>query len=60
MSRPEALVFDVIRTPRGKGKAGGGLYSVKPVDLVAGLVQEMLARNSGLDAGASTTSCWDA
>jgi acetyl-CoA C-acetyltransferase len=45
----EALVFDAIRTPRGKGNAGGSLYTTKPVDLVVGLMHEMLARNEGLD-----------
>ena len=35
----QALIFDAIRTPRGKGKADGALYSVKPVNLVAGLLK---------------------
>ena len=29
----EALIYDAIRTPRGKGKASGALYEVKPIDL---------------------------
>ena len=29
----EAFIYDAIRTPRGKGKAGGSLYEVKPIDL---------------------------
>ena len=45
----EALVFDAIRTPRGRGKANGSLHATKPVDLVVGLLGEMLARNPGLD-----------
>jgi acetyl-CoA C-acetyltransferase len=45
----EALIFDAIRTPRGRGKTSGSLYSVKPVDLAVGLIREMLARNAGLD-----------
>jgi acetyl-CoA C-acetyltransferase len=45
----EALVFDAIRTPRGKGKVNGSLHSTKPVDLVVGLMHEMLARNAKLD-----------
>jgi acetyl-CoA C-acetyltransferase len=49
MPTTEPLVFDAIRTPRGRGKHNGSLYSVKPVDLVVGLVDEMLERNSGLD-----------
>src|SRR5947208_5726884 len=45
----EALVFDAIRTPRGKGKVNGSLHSTKPVDLVVGLMHEMLSRNAKLD-----------
>jgi acetyl-CoA C-acetyltransferase len=45
----EALVFDAIRTPRGRGKVNGSLHSTKPVDLVVGLMHEMLARNAELD-----------
>ena len=32
MAATEALVFDAIRTPRGKGKSNGSLHSTKPVD----------------------------
>ncbi|WP_067440669.1 acetyl-CoA C-acetyltransferase [Nocardioides jensenii] len=45
----EAFVYDHIRTPRGKGKANGSLHEVKPVDLAAGLLKEIQARNPGLD-----------
>jgi acetyl-CoA C-acetyltransferase len=48
MSVTEALVFDALRTPRGK-KKGGSLYTVKPVDLVVGLIHEELDRNPDLD-----------
>ena len=41
----EAFIFDAVRTPRGKGKKDGALYSVKPVDLVAGLLKALAARN---------------
>ena len=41
----EAFIFDAVRTPRGKGKKDGALYSVKPVDLVAGLLRALEARN---------------
>ena len=44
----QALIFDAIRTPRGKGKADGALHSVKPVNLVAGLLSA-LAQRSDLD-----------
>jgi acetyl-CoA C-acetyltransferase len=45
----EAFVYDHIRTPRGKGKKDGSLHSVKPVDLVVGLLDEVQKRNPGLD-----------
>src|SRR3954447_10773151 len=49
MAATEALVFDAIRTPRGKGKVNGSLHSTKPVDLAVGLMHEMLVRNDKLD-----------
>ncbi len=49
MAATDALVFDAIRTPRGKGKVNGSLHSTKPVDLVVGLMHETLARNGKLD-----------
>ncbi|MEX1220273.1 MAG: acetyl-CoA C-acetyltransferase [Solirubrobacterales bacterium] len=45
----DALIFDAIRTPRGKGKSNGSLHSTKPVDLVVGLMHETLVRNEKLD-----------
>ena len=41
----EAYIFDAVRTPRGKGKKDGALHSVKPVDLVAGLLRALQSRN---------------
>src|ERR1700684_2397541 len=49
MPATEPLVFDAIRTPRGKGKVNGSLHSTKPVDLVVGLMHETLSRNPSLD-----------
>jgi acetyl-CoA C-acetyltransferase len=49
MAASEALVYDAIRTPRGKGKSSGSLHGTKPVDLVVGLMHEMLIRNEKLD-----------
>jgi acetyl-CoA C-acetyltransferase len=49
VSSTEALVFETLRTPRGKGKANGSLHATKPVDLVVGLIDEMLRRHPGLD-----------
>lgn len=42
----EAYIFDAVRTPRGKGKKDGALHSVKPVDLVAGLLKALEKRNA--------------
>ncbi|MDH3021163.1 acetyl-CoA C-acetyltransferase [Gordonia alkanivorans] len=44
----QAFIYEAIRTPRGKQR-GGALHSVKPVDLVSGLIDEVLARHGGLD-----------
>ncbi|MDF3933954.1 acetyl-CoA C-acetyltransferase [Pseudomonas citronellolis] len=41
----EALIYDAVRTPRGKGKKDGALHSVKPVNLMAGLLREVQRRN---------------
>ncbi len=41
----QAFIFDAIRTPRGRGKAGGGLYEVKPVDMVKNLLDAIQVRN---------------
>ncbi|MGY2189118.1 acetyl-CoA C-acetyltransferase [Pseudomonas sp. SDO5591_S426] len=42
----QALIFDALRTPRGKGKADGALHSVKPVSLVAGLLTALQQRTA--------------
>ncbi|MGN7780659.1 acetyl-CoA C-acetyltransferase [Mycolicibacterium sp. 22603] len=44
----EALIYEAIRTPRGKGK-NGSLHGVKAVDLVVGLIRELTSRHPGLD-----------
>jgi acetyl-CoA C-acetyltransferase len=49
MAATDALVYDAIRTPRGRGKSNGSLHTTKPVDLVVGLMHEMLIRNDHLD-----------
>ena len=51
-SIPEAFIYEAVRTPRGKGKPGGSLHTVKPVDLLSGLITEILERNPGLDPAA--------
>lgn len=40
-----AYIFDAIRTPRGKGKADGSLHEVKPVTLLADLLNTLRDRN---------------
>src|SRR3954453_23989523 len=45
MAATEALVFDAVRTPRGKGKSNGSLHTTKRGDLVVGLMHDELARN---------------
>ncbi|WP_373186344.1 acetyl-CoA C-acetyltransferase [Halopseudomonas sp.] len=41
----EAMIFDAVRTPRGKGRKEGSLYSVKPTNLMAGLLRTLQQRN---------------
>ena len=41
----EALIFDAIRTPRGRGKSSGALYEVKPVTLLTQLLNTLQQRN---------------
>ena len=43
--RQEALIFDSVRTPRGKGKKDGSLYEVKPVELLATALRALQTRN---------------
>jgi len=46
---PTAVIVDVVRTPSGKGKPGGALSRVHPVDLAAGVLSAILERN-GLES----------
>ncbi|MFH9820357.1 acetyl-CoA C-acetyltransferase [Streptomyces sp. NPDC017230] len=48
----EAYVYDAIRTPRGRGKPTGALHGTKPIDLVVGLIHEILQRFLDLDPAA--------
>ncbi|PWJ26497.1 acetyl-CoA C-acetyltransferase [Branchiibius hedensis] len=45
----EALIYEAIRTPRGRGKANGSLHEIKPVKLVTGLIDELRTRMPSLD-----------
>jgi acetyl-CoA C-acetyltransferase len=44
----EAYIFDAVRTPRGRGKKTGALHEVKPIDLIATVLDALRKRN-GLD-----------
>ncbi|QBF47463.1 acetyl-CoA C-acetyltransferase [Janibacter limosus] len=48
--QPQAVIYDAVRTPRGKGKSSGALHEVKPIDLTVGLLNAVRERNPGLDA----------
>ena len=45
----EAFIYDAVRTPRGRGKNTGSLHGTKPISLIVGLIDEVLARNPGID-----------
>ena len=40
-----AYIYDAIRTPRGKGKAGGGLHQVTPIWMLRTLLQSLEQRS---------------
>ncbi|MEM7692332.1 MAG: beta-ketoacyl synthase N-terminal-like domain-containing protein, partial [Pseudomonadota bacterium] len=40
-----AYIYDAVRTPRSKGKPGGSLHEVKPIDLGAGLLRALQQRH---------------
>jgi acetyl-CoA acyltransferase len=48
MMTHEAVIVSAVRTPVGKGKRGG-LATVRPDELAATVVKELLARTPGLD-----------
>lgn len=45
-----AVLVDVVRTASGRGKPGGALAEVHPVDLLAGVLMALAERN-GIDPG---------
>ena len=49
-SQNDAIIYDAVRTPRGRGKSSGSLHEVKPIDLVTGLIHALAERNDGLEA----------
>ena len=52
----DAMIFDAVRTPRGKGKKDGSLHEVKPVDLLAGLLTRAADSATTSTPRSSTTS----
>ena len=42
----DAYLYDAIRTPRGRGKANGSLHSVRPLDLLKTLFDELRERHN--------------
>ncbi|MEU4290906.1 thiolase family protein [Kribbella sp. NPDC026596] len=50
MSTPYAVIVDAVRSPMGKGKPGGALSQVHPVDLLATVLEALLDR-TGVDPG---------
>jgi acetyl-CoA C-acetyltransferase len=47
----ETFIYDAVRTPRGRGKASGSLYSVTPMQLAVTALQAVRDRNA-LDTSA--------
>lgn len=47
----DAIIYDAVRTPRGKGRSTGALHEVKPIDLVTGLMRRLTERNESFDPG---------
>jgi len=46
----KVYIIDAVRTPIGK--YGGGLSSIRPDDLLAHVIRQLLARNTGIDPAA--------
>ncbi|MGY1722248.1 thiolase family protein [Blastococcus sp. SYSU DS0533] len=43
--QPSAVIVDAVRSPMGRGKAGGALSGLHPVDLLSQVLQALAARN---------------
>lgn len=48
----DALIVDAVRSPMGRGRLGGALSPLHPVDLLSQVLEALLARNPSLDPGA--------
>ncbi|WP_306320302.1 MULTISPECIES: thiolase family protein [unclassified Streptomyces] len=53
----DAVIVDAVRTPVGKGKQGGALSGIHPVDLSAHVLRSLAERN-GLDPGTVDDVVW--
>ncbi len=42
---PDLYIYDAVRTPRAKGKAGAGFHAIQPADLVRQLVNALVDRH---------------
>lgn len=47
----DVVLVDAVRTPAGKGREGGSLASVHPVDLLSQTLQSLVERSPALDPG---------
>ena len=45
MSAATAVIVDIVRTASGRGKAGGALSEVHPVDLMATVLRSLVERS---------------
>jgi acetyl-CoA acyltransferase len=43
---PDALIVEALRTPMGRGKAGGALSHLQPADLLGGLLRTLVERTA--------------
>jgi len=49
----DAVIVGAVRTPIGKGKAGGALHDVLPVDLLAHSLKELVGRTGIRNQGSA-------
>lgn len=40
----DAIIYDAVRTPRGRGRPDGALHQIKPVALLSGLLRDLKMR----------------
>src|SRR5687768_1104116 len=45
------VIVDIVRSPMGRGKAGGALSEVHPVELLSQTIKRLLERNPALNPG---------